>query len=38
MGRPSLLECTVTSRGGLVEQATVQGAVVPVAAGRIRVP
>ena len=38
MGRPSLLECTVTTRGGLVEKATVQGAVVPVAAGRIRVP
>ena len=38
MGRPSLLECTVTTRGGLAEKATVQGAVVPVAAGRIRVP
>jgi trans-2,3-dihydro-3-hydroxyanthranilate isomerase len=38
MGRPSLLECTVTARGGRVETATVQGAVVPVAAGRIRVP
>jgi trans-2,3-dihydro-3-hydroxyanthranilate isomerase len=38
MGRPSLLECTVTTRGGLVEKATVEGTVVPVAAGRIRVP
>jgi trans-2,3-dihydro-3-hydroxyanthranilate isomerase len=38
MGRPSLLECTVTARGGRVEAATVQGAVVPVAAGRIRIP
>src|SRR3954469_24773479 len=38
MGRPSLLECTVTARGGRTEAATVQGAVVPVAAGRIRIP
>jgi trans-2,3-dihydro-3-hydroxyanthranilate isomerase len=38
MGRPSLLSCTVTVRGGRAETATVQGTVVPVAAGRIRVP
>jgi trans-2,3-dihydro-3-hydroxyanthranilate isomerase len=38
MGRPSVLECTVTARGGRTEAATVQGAVVPVAAGRIRIP
>ena len=38
MGRPSVLTCTVTARGGRAESATVQGAVVPVAAGRIRVP
>src|SRR3954447_23405396 len=38
MGRPSVLECTVTAREGRVEAATVQGAVVPVAAGRIRIP
>jgi trans-2,3-dihydro-3-hydroxyanthranilate isomerase len=38
MGRPSVLSCTVTARGGRAETATVQGAVVPVAAGRIRIP
>ncbi|RBY89699.1 phenazine biosynthesis protein PhzF [Blastococcus sp. TF02A-30] len=38
MGRPSLLECTVTASGGRAVAATVRGAVVPVAAGRIRVP
>jgi trans-2,3-dihydro-3-hydroxyanthranilate isomerase len=38
MGRPSLLECTVTAEGGRATRATVRGAVVPVASGRIRVP
>jgi trans-2,3-dihydro-3-hydroxyanthranilate isomerase len=38
MGRPSLLECTVTAAGGRAVAATVRGAVVPVATGRIRVP
>jgi trans-2,3-dihydro-3-hydroxyanthranilate isomerase len=38
MGRPSVLACTVTASGGSVESATVQGAVVPIASGRIRVP
>jgi trans-2,3-dihydro-3-hydroxyanthranilate isomerase len=38
MGRPSVLECTVTASGGRAERATVRGAVVPVASGRIRVP
>ena len=38
LGRPSVLTCTVTARGGRAESATVQGTVVPVAAGRIRVP
>lgn len=38
MGRPSVLECTVTAAGGRATQATVRGAVVPVASGRIRVP
>lgn len=38
MGRPSLLECTVTAAGGVAVAATVRGAVVPVARGRIRVP
>jgi trans-2,3-dihydro-3-hydroxyanthranilate isomerase len=38
MGRPSVLHCTVTASGGRAEQATVRGAVVPVASGRIRVP
>ncbi len=38
MGRPSVLTCTVTAEGGRATAATVAGAVVPVAAGRIRVP
>ncbi|SDC55761.1 trans-2,3-dihydro-3-hydroxyanthranilate isomerase [Geodermatophilus telluris] len=38
MGRPSVLACTVTADGGRATGATVAGAVVPVAAGRIRVP
>ncbi len=38
MGRPSVLSCTVTADGGRATSATVAGAVVPVAAGRIRVP
>ncbi len=38
MGRPSVLTCTVTADGGRATSATVAGAVVPVAAGRIRVP
>src|SRR3954469_15028446 len=32
MGRPSVLSCTVTAEGGAAVSATVQGAVVPVAA------
>ena len=38
MGRPSVLTCTVTAEGGRATAATVSGAVVPVAAGRIRIP
>jgi trans-2,3-dihydro-3-hydroxyanthranilate isomerase len=38
LGRPSVLECTVTAAGGRAVAATVRGAVVPVARGRIRVP
>jgi trans-2,3-dihydro-3-hydroxyanthranilate isomerase len=38
MGRPSVLSCTVTASGGRAAAATVQGAVVPVGRGRIRVP
>ena len=38
MGRPSVLSCTVTAGAGRATAATVAGAVVPVAAGRIRVP
>ncbi len=38
LGRHSVLECTVTASGGTAESATVRGAVVPVASGRIRVP
>ncbi|WP_231486498.1 PhzF family phenazine biosynthesis protein [Candidatus Blastococcus massiliensis] len=38
MGRPSVLECTVTAVAGRAVAATVRGAVVPVASGRIRVP
>jgi trans-2,3-dihydro-3-hydroxyanthranilate isomerase len=38
LGRPSDLDCTVTASGGRATAATVRGAVVPVASGRIRVP
>jgi trans-2,3-dihydro-3-hydroxyanthranilate isomerase len=38
LGRPSVLECTVTASGGEAVGATVRGAVLPVARGRIRVP
>jgi trans-2,3-dihydro-3-hydroxyanthranilate isomerase len=38
MGRPSVLSCTVSASGGRAIGATVQGGVVPVARGRIRVP
>jgi trans-2,3-dihydro-3-hydroxyanthranilate isomerase len=38
MGRPSDLSCTVTAQGGAARSATVQGAVVPVATGRILAP
>ncbi|MGY1839008.1 MULTISPECIES: PhzF family phenazine biosynthesis protein [unclassified Modestobacter] len=38
LGRPSVLECTVTTVGGRATAATVAGAVVPVATGTIRVP
>ncbi len=38
LGRPSVLECTVTASEGRAVSATVRGAVVPVARGRIRVP
>ncbi|HET6394025.1 MAG TPA: PhzF family phenazine biosynthesis protein [Blastococcus sp.] len=38
LGRPSVLECTVTASGSTAVSATVRGAVVPVARGRIRVP
>ena len=38
LGRPSRLECTVTASAGKTVAATVRGAVVPIAAGRIRVP
>jgi trans-2,3-dihydro-3-hydroxyanthranilate isomerase len=38
MGRPSVLSCTVTASGGRAVAATVRGAVVPIASGRIRVP
>jgi len=38
LGRPSVLECTVTAGGGRAVAATVRGAVVPIASGRIRVP
>lgn len=38
LGRPSVLECTVTASAGKAVAATVRGAVVPVARGRIRVP
>jgi trans-2,3-dihydro-3-hydroxyanthranilate isomerase len=38
LGRPSVLECTVTASGAKAVSATVRGAVVPIASGRIRVP
>jgi trans-2,3-dihydro-3-hydroxyanthranilate isomerase len=38
MGRPSLLECTVTADGGRVSAATVAGHVVPIGKGEISVP
>jgi trans-2,3-dihydro-3-hydroxyanthranilate isomerase len=38
LGRPSVLTCTVSALGGRATSATVQGAVVPVASGRIHVP
>ncbi len=38
LGRPSVLTCTVTASGGRAVAATVRGAVVPIAGGRIRVP
>ncbi|CCG01930.1 PhzF family phenazine biosynthesis protein [Blastococcus saxobsidens] len=38
LGRPSVLECTVTASGSKAVAATVRGAVVPVAGGRIRIP
>ena len=38
LGRPSVLECTVAAAGGRAVAATVRGAVVPIASGRIRVP
>jgi trans-2,3-dihydro-3-hydroxyanthranilate isomerase len=38
LGRPSDLKCTVTASGGRASSATVQGAVVPIASGRIRIP
>jgi trans-2,3-dihydro-3-hydroxyanthranilate isomerase len=38
MGRPSTLSCTVTASSGVVTLATVEGSVVPVAAGSIIAP
>jgi len=38
IGRPSVLTCTVTAVAGRAVSATVHGAVVPIASGRIRVP
>ncbi|MCY7364556.1 MAG: PhzF family phenazine biosynthesis protein, partial [Frankiaceae bacterium] len=38
LGRPSRLDCAVVASGGSAASATVSGEVVPVAAGRIRVP
>jgi trans-2,3-dihydro-3-hydroxyanthranilate isomerase len=38
MGRPSLLECTVTASAGRASSATVGGHVVPIAKGEINVP
>lgn len=38
VGRPSLLECTVTAAGQVAVEATVAGQVVPIARGEIAVP
>jgi trans-2,3-dihydro-3-hydroxyanthranilate isomerase len=38
LGRPSVLTCSVTAAGGRATSASVHGAVLPVASGRIRVP
>jgi trans-2,3-dihydro-3-hydroxyanthranilate isomerase len=38
LGRPSVLDCTVTAAAGTAVRATVRGGVVPIAAGTIRVP
>jgi trans-2,3-dihydro-3-hydroxyanthranilate isomerase len=38
MHRPSILECTVSARDGVVESTTVTGGVVPVARGELQVP
>ncbi|NMO50264.1 PhzF family phenazine biosynthesis protein [Actinoplanes sp. TBRC 11911] len=38
MGRPSLLECTVTAAAGAATSATVAGHVAPIARGEITVP
>jgi trans-2,3-dihydro-3-hydroxyanthranilate isomerase len=38
LGRPSVLSGSVTAEGGRAVSASVQGAVVPIATGRIRVP
>ena len=38
LGRPSVLSCSVTAQAGRATSASVRGAVVPVASGRIRVP
>ena len=38
LGRPSVLTCTATATAGVAVAATVAGAVVPIASGRIRVP
>jgi trans-2,3-dihydro-3-hydroxyanthranilate isomerase len=38
LGRPSVLTCTVTAVDGRASSATVQGTVIPIAGGRIRVP
>jgi trans-2,3-dihydro-3-hydroxyanthranilate isomerase len=38
MGRPSLLECTVTASSGAAVSATVTGNVVPIASGEITIP
>jgi trans-2,3-dihydro-3-hydroxyanthranilate isomerase len=38
MGRPSLLECTVTASSGAAVSAAVTGNVIPVASGEIAIP